>query len=234
VQRRPRSGRKHLTNITRIIRAEWIDWLSKGRRKAYAIKACNRAKPDFRLARGAQKNPPRSQLLGNSGSDRVDNLVKRLQDRVQPVTGEGCCMWDHDRDAALVELHSQGHSFAEIGQRVGVTRNAAISHFHWIRGTRFPSEHERKARAAAERESRRKLLKGKREQAIREFRRNLATDMLRRDAILKAMEAGATCKLIGLELNVSAARVHQLAAKARAMSARACCDALAEKSFPII
>jgi DNA-binding CsgD family transcriptional regulator len=136
VQRRPRSGRKHLTNITRIIRAEWIDWLSKGRRKAYAIKACNRAKPDFRLARGAQKNPPRSQLLGNSGSDRVDNLVKRLQDRVQPVTGEGCCMWDHDRDAALVELHSQGHSFAEIGQRLGVTRNAAISHFHWIRGTK--------------------------------------------------------------------------------------------------
>jgi hypothetical protein len=77
VQRRPRSGRKHLTNITRIIRAEWIDWLSKGRRKAYAIKACNRAKPDFRLARGAQKNPPRSQLLGNSGSDRVDNSVKK-------------------------------------------------------------------------------------------------------------------------------------------------------------
>jgi hypothetical protein len=77
VARRPRSGRKHLTNIIRIIRAEWIDWLSKGRRKAYAVTACNRAKPDFPLARGAQKYPPRSQLPGNSRTDRVDNTGKK-------------------------------------------------------------------------------------------------------------------------------------------------------------
>src|SRR6476620_8409622 len=49
VQRRPRSGRKHLTNIIRIVRAEWLDWLRKGRRKTYATNACNRAKPDFPL-----------------------------------------------------------------------------------------------------------------------------------------------------------------------------------------
>ena len=47
VQRRPRSGRKHLTNIIRIISAEWLDWLRKGRRKTYATNACNRAKPDL-------------------------------------------------------------------------------------------------------------------------------------------------------------------------------------------
>ena len=125
-------------------------------------------------------------------------------------------MWDRERDAALVELHSQGLSFAEIGRRIGVTRNAAISRFHWIGGTKFPSEHERKARAAAERERRLKLLREKQEQAVQELRRDLATDMLRRDAILKALESGATCKLIGLELNLSGARVHQLAARARA------------------
>ena len=125
-------------------------------------------------------------------------------------------MWDRERDAALVELHSQGLSFAEIGRRISVTRNAAISRFHWIRGTKFRSEHERKAKLAAERERRLKFLREKQQQAVQELRRDLATDMLRRDAILKAMEAGATCKLIGLELNVSAARVHQLAAKARA------------------
>jgi hypothetical protein len=125
-------------------------------------------------------------------------------------------MWDRERDALLVELRAQGLSFAEIGRRIGVTRNAAISRFHWIGGTKFPSEHERKARAAAERERRLKLLREKQEQAVQELWRDLAADMLRRDAILKAMEAGATCKLIGLELNVSAARVHQLAAKARA------------------
>jgi hypothetical protein len=77
VERRPRSGRKHLTNITRIIRAEWLDWLRKGHRRAYAIKACNRAKPDFPLPRGAQKDPPRAQVLRNSNSDPVDKTVKK-------------------------------------------------------------------------------------------------------------------------------------------------------------
>ena len=72
VQRRPRSGRKHLANIIRIIRAEWLDWLRKGYRKAYATNACNRAKPIFAEARGVQNNPPRSQDLRNANSDRVD------------------------------------------------------------------------------------------------------------------------------------------------------------------
>jgi hypothetical protein len=77
VQRRPRSGRKHLPNIIRIIRAEWLDWLAKGRRKAYATNACNRAKPIFAEARGVQKNPPRSQALRKAGGNRVDKTVEK-------------------------------------------------------------------------------------------------------------------------------------------------------------
>lgn len=77
VQRRPRSGRKHLPNIVRIIRAEWIDWLAKGRRKAYAVNACNRAKPIFAEARGVQNNPPRSQDFRKAIGDRVDKTVKK-------------------------------------------------------------------------------------------------------------------------------------------------------------
>jgi len=77
VQRRPRSGRKHLTNIIRIIRAEWLDWLAKGRRKAYATNACGRAKPIFAEVRQVQKSTPRSQHFRNSGSDRVDKTVEK-------------------------------------------------------------------------------------------------------------------------------------------------------------
>ena len=77
VQRRPRSGRKHLTNVIRVVRAEWLDWLAKGRRKTYATNACNRAKPIFAEARGVQNNPPRSQDLRNANSDRVDKTVKK-------------------------------------------------------------------------------------------------------------------------------------------------------------
>ena len=44
--------------------------------RAYAINACNRAKPIFAEARGVQKNPPRSQVLQKSGSERVDKTVE--------------------------------------------------------------------------------------------------------------------------------------------------------------
>jgi hypothetical protein len=78
VERRPRSGRKHLTNIIRITRDEWLVWLRKGHRKAYAVKACNRAKPDFSQARGFKMDPPRAQILRNSSSESVDKTGEEL------------------------------------------------------------------------------------------------------------------------------------------------------------
>ena len=77
VTRRPRSGRRHLTNLIKITRDDWLVWLRKGHRKAYAVAACARAKPDFALPRGSEKSPPRSQLLKNRDSDRVDKSVEK-------------------------------------------------------------------------------------------------------------------------------------------------------------
>ena len=65
MQRRPRSGRKHLSNIARIIRAEWLDWLAKGQRKTYAVSACNRAKPIFAEVRGARNNLPTTRRVSS-------------------------------------------------------------------------------------------------------------------------------------------------------------------------
>jgi hypothetical protein len=82
VERRPRSGRKHLTNIIRIVRAEWIDWLNKGNRRASAVGACKRAKPDFRIvqamrrARGVKIDPPRGQVLRTNEQRSVDNRAQ--------------------------------------------------------------------------------------------------------------------------------------------------------------
>jgi DNA-binding MarR family transcriptional regulator len=77
VQRRPRSGRKHLTSIIHIVRAEWLTWLDTGNRKAAAIRACHKAKPDFKRFRGVNLNPPRSQSFRKVGDDRVDKTVKK-------------------------------------------------------------------------------------------------------------------------------------------------------------
>jgi DNA-binding transcriptional ArsR family regulator len=75
VERRPRSGRKHLTNLARIKNREWLTWLAHGNRKAVAVKSCTRARPDFKTFRGVKKSPPRAQILRNNDSDRVDKTV---------------------------------------------------------------------------------------------------------------------------------------------------------------
>ena len=50
---------------------------AQGHRKGFAIAACGKAKPDFHLARGAQKNPPRSQHFETAGSERVDKTEEK-------------------------------------------------------------------------------------------------------------------------------------------------------------
>jgi hypothetical protein len=77
VERRPRSGRKHLANLTRIVDLAWLAWLAHGNRKAMAIKSCTKARPDFKTFRGVQNNPPRSQLLRKAGVEPVDKTVKK-------------------------------------------------------------------------------------------------------------------------------------------------------------
>jgi hypothetical protein len=55
VRQRPRPGAKNLTNIIRIIRAEWLDWLAKrGRRPAQPIgcKKVNATAPDLERGEG--------------------------------------------------------------------------------------------------------------------------------------------------------------------------------------
>jgi hypothetical protein len=79
VQNRPRSGRKHLPNLVWIIRAEWIDWLLKGNRKAHAARSCERAKPNFAAARQVLSSPPRSQVLQKRIQRRVGNSVKKTE-----------------------------------------------------------------------------------------------------------------------------------------------------------
>jgi hypothetical protein len=85
VERRPRSGRKHLTNLTRIVDRDWLAWLARGNRKAVAIKSCTRARPDFKTFRGVKKSPPRAQVLKNSGSDRVEQTGK--EEKRTPLRG---------------------------------------------------------------------------------------------------------------------------------------------------
>jgi hypothetical protein len=75
VTRRPRSGRRHLSNLSRIVSPEWLAWLAKGARKAASIKSCSKALFSGSF-RGVQKSPPRSQRLKNSDSKPVNKALE--------------------------------------------------------------------------------------------------------------------------------------------------------------
>jgi hypothetical protein len=59
VTRRPRSGRKHLTNLSKITSPEWLAWLSHGNTRTKAEENCERAKAW--LSSRVPKSPPRAQ-----------------------------------------------------------------------------------------------------------------------------------------------------------------------------
>jgi hypothetical protein len=49
-------------------------------------------------------------------------------------------MWTSEVDAELVRLKAEGFTFAEISERMGVTRNAAISRFQRLSGKKYPQK----------------------------------------------------------------------------------------------
>jgi IS30 family transposase len=118
--------------------------------------------------------------------------------------------WDSERDAALVELHSQGLSFRQISARLGVTRNAALGRYQRVVRKKFPSE---SAKARSELRLERRAI------AILKLRRDLAAGVEPQTAILRALGAGAGGGLIATELNVPPHRVYQLVAADRCEAA---------------
>ncbi len=83
VLHRPRSGRKHLTNIIRIIRAEWLAWLDRGNRKAMRSRLVNAPSQTSNGLEGSNwtrhghkvsKKPTATVLIGS----RIRGIGRRL------------------------------------------------------------------------------------------------------------------------------------------------------------
>jgi transposase len=130
-------------------------------------------------------------------------------------------MWNRKRDAQLVKLKRQGFSFAEIGKRMGVTRNAALGRFQRINRKKFPSQQaKRNARLRAQWKRKRERLRQQRDKAILKFRKDLAAGVPRLRAIARALKGKATGSMIAFELGLSPGRVFTLARDAREKHSR--------------
>jgi hypothetical protein len=120
-------------------------------------------------------------------------------------------MWNDRLDAKLLKLKRDGLSFAEIGERIGVTRNAAIGRFQRLNGRVFPSQ-------AARRQSRMEVARLKQEARlrkeaviIRKMNAAIASGTDRGKAIARAFAAGAGYHVIGAAVGLSRQRAYQIA-----------------------
>jgi len=120
-------------------------------------------------------------------------------------------MWNDRLDTRLLKLKREGFSFAEIGEQIGVTRNAALGRFQRLNRRVFPSQAERsrtRREAARLKEETRARRDG---QSIRKLKAAIAAGTNKTKAINQAFTAGTSYKVIGAALGLSRQRAYQIA-----------------------
>jgi hypothetical protein len=171
---------------------------------AYLTKGEKPARPALKLCL------PGKGLMGQQG--RVDmsvaNQLSVLNARLGKLT---MLTWTDRLDAKLLKLKKDGLSFAEIGERMGITRNAALGRFQRLNGVVFPSTLERRrTRAAAARLKKETRLK-KEAELIRKMKAAIAAGTDKGNAMSQAHAAGATFVAIGEVFGISSVRAYQIA-----------------------
>ena len=115
--------------------------------------------------------------------------------------------WTPSRDQRLRRYQASGHSAAEIGKKLGATRNAVIGRSRRLRGIVYQSDIESWARANAKRTEaakKRTALRQKRQRkAMRELAGAVTAGMPDAKAMARAHRAGATWGQIGEYFGIS-------------------------------
>jgi hypothetical protein len=120
-------------------------------------------------------------------------------------------MWNDRLDAKLRKLKRDGLSFAEIAEKMGITRNAALGRYQRISGVVFPSTLERRRTRAAAAKARSDARLRKEAESIRRMKAAIAAGTDKGKAMSQAHAAGATFVAIGKIFGISSVRAYQIA-----------------------
>lgn len=120
-------------------------------------------------------------------------------------------MWDGKADAKLLKLRNEGLSFAQIAERMGISRNAAIGRAQRLAGRIFPSQIARNEQAKLEAVERGQKSAQEQKAIVRRIKKAIAAGSPRLKVIEQALAKGATYQIIGDALGLSKQRVHQIA-----------------------
>ena len=116
-------------------------------------------------------------------------------------------VWNTKLDKKLLQAKEAGASFAEIGQRLGVSRSAAIGRYHRINGRIFPSQ-TIEGRAASP--NKRAMLERKNRAALDLMDAEMAGGVERNDAMRKAYLNGCRIPAIARHVGLTIPRVRFL------------------------
>jgi hypothetical protein len=119
--------------------------------------------------------------------------------------------WTDRLDAKLLKLKKDGLSFAEIAEKMGITRNMALGRYQRISGVVFPSTLERRRNRAAAAKLKKEARLKKEAESIRKMKAAIAAGTDKGKAMYQAHATGATFVAIGEVFGISSVRAYQIA-----------------------
>ena len=119
-------------------------------------------------------------------------------------------IWTDQLDAKLLKLRQQGLSFAEVAERMGLSRNTVLGRGQRLAGKKFPSQVARSEKRRRRNEARDRKAAAKAKTFSSKLKKDLASGVPRDVAVRKALNSGAAPKLVAGIIGVSSQRVCQI------------------------
>jgi hypothetical protein len=119
-------------------------------------------------------------------------------------------MWNDQLDAKLLRLRREGLSFAEVAERMGVSRNTVLGRAQRLAGKKFPSQTARSELRRRANDARARQVAAKAKVTSRKLKKDLASGVPRDVAVRTALDLGAAPKLVAGIIGVSSQRVCQI------------------------
>ena len=123
-------------------------------------------------------------------------------------------VWNDQLDAKLLKLRKQGLSFAEVAERMGLSRNTVLGRAQRLAGKKFPSQVARSELRRQRNDARDRQAAAKAKAISKKLKKDLASGVPRNVAVRAALDLGAPPKLVAGIIGVSSERVCQIRRRA--------------------
>jgi len=119
-------------------------------------------------------------------------------------------IWTDQFDARLLKLRKEGLSFAEVAERMGVSRNTVLGRAQRLAGKKFPSQIARSELRRRRNDARDRQTAAKAKVISKKLKKDLASGVPRDVAVRAALNSGGAPKLVAGIIGVSSERVRQI------------------------